>query len=54
MTLKRKSFVGEKIKNSENLLKKWYDKDCHILLREVKSAKNAFNRNLNDNSLRSK
>ena len=43
-----------KRKKPRKINKKRYDKDCHILLREVKSAKNAFNRNLNDNSLRSK
>ena len=53
MTLKKNSFVGKK-KKPRKINKKWYDKDCHILLREVTSAKNAFNRNLNDNSLRSK
>ena len=53
MTLKRKPFEGKK-KKPQKINKKWYDKDCHILLREVKSAMYAFNRNLNDNSLRSK
>ena len=43
-----------KKKTPRKINKKWYDKDSHILLREVKSAKNAFNRNFNDNSLRSK
>ena len=45
---------GKKKKTRKINKKKWYDKDCQILFREVKSAKNAFNRNLNDNSLRSK
>ena len=53
MTLKRKSFRVKKEK-PRKLNKKWYDRDCHILLKELKSAKNAFNRNLNNNSLRSK
>ena len=37
MTLKRKSFGGSR-NNLRKLKKKWFDKDCHILLREVKSA----------------
>ena len=32
--------------------KKWYDKDCRKLLRELKSAKNAFNRNVYNSTLR--
>ena len=32
--------------------KKWYDKECRSVLREVKSAKNAFNRNTFNSTLR--
>ena len=47
MTLKRKSF-GVKKKKPRKIYKRWYDRDCYIFL---KSAKNAFNRNLNIHSL---
>ena len=53
MTLKRKSF-GVKKKKPRKINKKWYDRYCHILSKELKSAKNAFNRNLKNYSLRTK
>ena len=53
MSLKRKSYRMKK-KKPRKINKKWYDRDCHTLSKEVKVAKNAFNRNLNDSSLRSK
>ena len=33
--------------------KKWYDKDCHCLLRKLKAAKNALKRNIDNAYLRS-
>lgn len=53
MTLPRKSFKTKK-KKPHKINKKWYDRDCHILLKELKSAKNAFNRNTHNSSLRTK
>ena len=52
MTLPRKTFKFKK-KKTHKLHKKWYDKDCHSLLRELKAAKNAFNRNTDNAYLRS-
>ena len=49
MTLPCKSFQIQR-KKTHKFNKKQYDKDCHTLLRELKSTKNAFNRNTaNDN-----
>ena len=51
VALLRKSFNSRKRKRYKQN-KKWYDKDCHILLKELKSLKNAFNRNIRNNFLR--
>ena len=51
VALLRKSFNSRKRKRYKHN-KKWYDKDCHILLKELKSLKNAFNRNIRNNFLR--
>ena len=53
MTLPKRTFMKKK-KKRHKLNKKWYDKDCHVLLKEVKSAKNKFNRNKTSNDLRMK
>ena len=50
-TLFRRSFKLKR-KHVCKVNKKWYDKDCRKLLRELKSAKNAFNRNVYDSTLR--
>ena len=38
VTLPRKTFKLKKKKKAHKLNKKWYDKDCHCLLRELKAA----------------
>ena len=55
MTLPRKTFKlkKNKQKKTQKLNKKCYDKDCDCLLRELKAAKNAFNRNTDNVYLRS-
>ena len=50
-SLVRKSFKPTK-KNIKKVSKKWYDKDCKSLLKELKSIKNCFNRNVSNNDLR--
>ena len=50
-TLLRKSFKLKR-KHIYRVNKKWYDKDCRSVLREVKSTKNAFNRNVFNSTLR--
>ena len=50
-TLFRRSFKLKR-KHVCKVNKKWYDKDCRKLLRELKSAKNAFNRNVYNSTLR--
>lgn len=52
-SLRKRSFKPRKNFKSNNN-KKWYDKDCKCLLREVKSAKNKFNKNVFNNALRIK
>ena len=48
-SLRKRSFKPrKKFKNN----RKWYDRDCKCLLREVKHAKNVFNRNVFNNALR--
>ena len=44
MSLFRKSYKRKR-KKPKKVNKKWYDKDCQQLLREVKSMKNTLNRN---------
>ena len=44
MSLFRKSYKHKR-KKHKKVNKKWYDKDCQQLLREVKSMKNTLNRN---------
>ena len=44
MSLFRKSYKHKR-KKPKKVNKKWYDKDCQQLLREVKSMKNTLNRN---------
>ena len=51
MTLTRKTFKRKK-KKTHKLNKKWYDNDCHSTLRELKSIKNAFNRDTTNGNLR--
>lgn len=51
MSLPRKSFKIKK-KRPYKLNKRWYDRDCHSMLKELKSAKNAFNRNIHSPFLR--
>ena len=51
LSLFRKTFKAKR-KSPRQINKKWYDKDCQKLLRDVKSAKNAFNRNSTDASFR--
>ncbi|MEW8543579.1 MAG: endonuclease/exonuclease/phosphatase family protein, partial [Candidatus Thiodiazotropha sp.] len=51
MTLPRKTFKKKK-KKTHKLNKKWYDKDCHATLKELKSIKNAFNRDTTNSNLR--
>ena len=53
MSLPRKTFKKKK-KKSHKVNKKWYDKDCHTMLKEVKSVKNAFNRDTTNSNLRMK
>lgn len=50
-SLRRRSFKPRR-KNICRVNKKWYDYECKKLLREVKSAKNLFNRNVFSNTLR--
>ena len=50
-TLHRRSFKYKR-KNICKVNKKWYDYDCRNVLRELKSAKNAFNRNVFNHVLR--
>ena len=50
-SLVRKSFKSTKRKIHE-VNKKWYDKDCRSLSKELKSIKNAFNRNVSNEDLR--
>lgn len=52
-SLKKRSFKHRKKFNCKSN-KKWYDKDCKCLFREVKSAKNVFNKNVFNNTLREK
>ena len=47
-TFKAKRKKKKKKKKTRQINKKWYDKVCQKLLRDVKSAKNAFNRNSTD------
>ena len=51
ISLFRKSYANKK-KKLKKVNKRWYDTDCHKLLRDVNSAKNAFNRNNTNASLR--
>lgn len=51
--LVRKSFKPTRGK-LKKVNKKWYDRDCRSLLRELKSTKNAFNRNVFNEDLRIK
>ena len=55
MTLPRKTFKLKKKKKTSQITqkKKRYDKDCRSLLRDLKAAKNAFNRNTDNAYLRS-
>ena len=50
-SLVRKSFKPSKRK-MKKVNKKWYDKDCITILKELKSIKNSFNRNIANNELR--
>ena len=50
-SLVRKSFKPTKRK-IKKVNKKWYDKDCRTVLKELKSVKNSFNRNVSNNDLR--
>ena len=50
-----KALLRRSSKKRTNLCKvnkKWYDRDCKYVLREVKSAKNAFNRDVFNSNLR--
>ena len=53
-----KSLVRKSYKPTKRIIqkvnKKWYDKDCRSLLKELKSIKNAFNRNVSNDDLRMK
>lgn len=49
--LLRRSFKSKR-KQICKVNKKWYDNDCRSVLRQVKSAKNAFNRNVFNSALR--
>ena len=49
LSLFRKSYTH---KRKKTLNKKWYDKDCQQLLKEVKSMKNVLNRNSTDACVR--
>ena len=51
LSLFRKTFKAKR-KNPRQINKKWHDKDCPKLLRDVTSAKYAFNRNSTDASFR--
>ena len=51
ISLFRKSYANKK-KKLKKVNKKWYDTDCHKLLRDVTTAENAFNRNNTYASLR--
>lgn len=51
-SLVRKSFNPKKKEKEKTVNKKWYDKDCRSLLKELDSMKNCFNRNVSDNDLR--
>ena len=53
MSLHKRTFKKKK-KKTHKLNKKWYDKDCHAMLKDVKSAKNAFNRDKTNSNLRIK
>ena len=53
IALLRKSFNSRQRKRYKHN-KNWYDKDCHILLKELKSLKYAFNRKIRNNFLRIK
>ena len=53
MALPRKTFKKKK-KKTHKLNKKWYDKDCHASLKELKSVKNAFNRDLTNGNSRTR
>ena len=50
-SLVKKSFRPSK-KKIRRANKKWYDKDCVTLLRELNTKKNAFNRNVSNDNLR--
>ena len=50
-SLFRKSFKPTKSK-IKKVNKKWYDKDCRSLLKELKSVKNLFNRNISNDEVR--
>ena len=52
ITLPKRTF--KKKKKTHKLNKTWYDKDCHAMLKEVKSAKNAFNGDNTNSNLRIK
>ena len=52
MTLLRKSVKAKK-KRVRKVDKKWYDRDCHKVYKELKTMKNAFNRNTSNTSIRS-
>ena len=47
-----KSFKPTKRKIKKVNKKKWYDKDCRSLLKELKSVKNLFNRNISNDEVR--
>ena len=49
-SLRKRSFKLRKKFSCKNN-RKWYDGDCKCLLREVKHAKNVFNRNVFNNAL---
>ena len=51
LSLFRKSYTNKR-KRPKKVNKKWYDIDCQKLLRDVKSSKNALNRNITNASLR--
>lgn len=50
-SLVRKSFKPKR-KSLHKISKKWYDMDCRAMLKDLKSTKNAFNRNTCSNVLR--
>ena len=52
-SLVRKSFKPTK-REIEKVNKKWYDKGCRTVRKELKSVKNNFNRNVSNNDLRIK